>query len=106
MEEDKGSGRSGIAGSFKRLLDERSEPRAPDGSQTAMLSLRGSNHVVRLVDLSASGAMVHFAGDASEGDAVTLQLLDHGPVGGQVRWSRDGRIGVHFNRPIGEQGSN
>ena len=30
------------------------------------------------------------------GEAVTLQLLDWGPVEGHVRWARDGKIGVNF----------
>ena len=42
--------------------------------------------------------------DAADGEAVTIQLLDHGLVAGQVRWSRDGRIGIHFTTPIDEQG--
>lgn len=95
---------SGFARSFRRLLDERSEPRSPDMSQTAVLALGGANHVVRVIDLSRSGAMVRFTGDVAVGEAVTIQLLDHGLVAGQVRWSRDGRIGIHFTTPIDEQG--
>lgn len=92
----------GFARSFQRLLDERHERRSSDTRQTAILSTRGANHVVRVVDLSRSGAMVQFHGDAAEGEAVTIQLLDHGLVAGQVRWSRDGRVGIHFDTPVGE----
>ena len=91
-----------FARSFRRLLDERHEPRSAEASQTAILSLRGANHVVRLLDLSRSGAMVRFVGTATDGEAVTIQLLDHGLVAGQVRWSRDGRIGIHFDAPLRE----
>jgi hypothetical protein len=104
VSDDRGATSSSFARSFRRLLDERSEPRLADGSMTVVLGLRGANHVVRLVDLSSSGAMVRFAGDAVDGEEVTVQLLDHGPVAGQVRWSRDGRIGIHFKTPINEQG--
>lgn len=104
MGDDREAQSGGFARSFRRLLDERSEPRSPDSSQTAVLAVRGGNHVVRVVDLSRSGAMVRFAGNAAEGEAVTIQLLDHGLVAGQVRWSRDGRIGIHFTTPIDEQG--
>lgn len=40
--------------------------------------------------------MIVFAGDLAEGDEVALQLLDHGAVTAQVRWVRDGRVGVSF----------
>jgi hypothetical protein len=30
------------------------------------------------------------------GEAVTLQLLDWGQVQGNVRWARDGKIGINF----------
>jgi len=45
--------------------------------------------------------MIVFAGDLAEGDEVALQLLDHGAVTGQVRWVRDGRVGVSFVDPAG-----
>lgn len=104
MGDDREAQSGGFARSFRRLLDERSEPRSPEVSQTAVLALGGANHVVRVIDLSRSGAMVRFTGDVADGEAVTIQLLDHGLVAGQVRWSRDGRIGIHFTTPIDEQG--
>ncbi len=84
---------------LRRLLDERADQRASPVSQTAMLDHDGRRHVVRLIDLSPSGAMIAFQGKLAEGDQVTLQLLDHGPVTGQVRWSREGRVGINFSRP-------
>ena len=92
--------RSGIGEGIRRLLDERGEERSPASSQTAMLDHDGRRHVVRVVNLSPSGAMIVFQGKLPDGDAVTLQLLDHGPVTGQVRWTRDGRIGINFSRPL------
>lgn len=83
------------------LIDPRREGRrATVPSQKAMLSLRGRDHAVSILDLSQSGAMITFGGHAYEGDPVTIQLLDHGLVAGQVRWIRDGRAGISFNRPL------
>ncbi len=65
-------------------------------TQTAILNHRGHRHVVRVGNLSASGAMIAFTGDLAEGDEIALQLLDHGAVPAQVRWVRDGRVGVSF----------
>lgn len=104
--EDRGPRTSGLTQGLRRLLDERSEPRARESSQTAVLSARGANHVVRVLNLSSSGAMIHFPGDIGDGEDVTIQLLDHGPVAGQVRWSREGCVGIHFHAPIDLQARN
>ena len=43
-----------------RTIDERVETRHAAVSSTAVLEFRGRKHVVRLVNVSASGAMVIF----------------------------------------------
>ena len=89
-----------IPRTVKRMFDERSEERPNADSQTAVLSLRGHNHIVTLVNLSSSGVMLRFSGDAHIGERVSLQLLDRGTIAGQVRWLRDGRMGVYFAQPL------
>jgi hypothetical protein len=91
-----------IPRTVRRIFDQRDEPRFDvDGDfQTAVLSLRGKNHVVRVGNVSNSGAMVVLADEPRIGEEVTLQLLDHGAVAGHVRWVRDGRIGVNFIAPL------
>lgn len=85
------------------MFDERGEGRTAPPSQTAVLNHEGQRHVVRILDLSVSGAMIAFNGALAEGVEVTLQLLDHGPVTGQVRWTRDGRVGINFSKPLEEK---
>ena len=89
-----------IPRSVKRMFDERTEERLDADSQTGILSLRGRNHIVSLINLSKSGAMVRFTGEAHIGESVSLQMLDRGTIDGQVRWLRDGRMGVYFTRPL------
>ncbi|HET9337224.1 MAG TPA: PilZ domain-containing protein [Sphingomicrobium sp.] len=89
-----------IPRTVKRMFDERSEDRLDAESQTAVLSLRGRNNIVGVVNLSRSGAMLRFTGDAHIGESVSLQLLDRGTIDGQVRWLRDGRMGVYFAHPL------
>ena len=89
-----------IPRAVKRVFDERSEDRVEADSQTAVLSIRGRNHIVSVANLSRSGVMVRFAGDAHIGESVSLQLLDRGTIDGQVRWLRDGRMGVYFACPL------
>lgn len=89
-----------IPRSVKRMFDERAEDRLESDSSTVLLTLRNRGHVVTLVNLSRSGAMMRFAGDAHIGESVSLQLLDRGEIAGQVRWLRDGRMGVSFTQPL------
>lgn len=85
-----------IPRAVKRMFDERIEERFDAESKTAVLGFRGDAHVVRLLNLSDSGAMVIFAETPHIGETVTLQLLDRGEVSAVVRWVRDGRIGINF----------
>ncbi len=68
-----------------RSIDERAEVRPPSLAGTAVLEFRGRRHVVRLVNLSASGAMVIFAPTPNIGERLMLQILDRGVVATQVR---------------------
>ena len=89
-----------IPRTVKRMFDERAEQRIEAASRTGVLTLRKRNNVVTLVNLSRSGAMIRFAGDAHIGESVSLQLLVRGEIAGQVRWLRDGRMGISFIQPL------
>jgi PilZ domain len=89
-----------IPRTVKRMFDERSEERIEGESHTAVLTVRGRNHIVPVLNLSHSGVMLRFAGDAHIGENVTVQLLDRGTISAQVRWLRDGRMGVYFASPL------
>lgn len=83
----------------QRSIDERVEMRHAAVSSTAVLEFRGRKHVVRLVNVSSSGAMVIFPHPPNIGERLPLQLLDRGVVSAQVRWVKDGRIGLSFVTP-------
>lgn len=86
-----------IPRSAKRSIDERTEVRHAAVSSTAVLEFRGRKHVVRLVNISPSGAMVIFPHIPNIGERLVIQLLDRGVVSSQVRWVKDGRIGLSFD---------
>ena len=85
-----------IPRSVRRMFDERAETREPAESQTAVLEIRGRKHMVRVTNLSPSGAMVVFSLMPNIGETVVLHLLERGRVHGQVCWVRDGTVGVNF----------
>ena len=89
-----------IPRSERRTLDERSELRAAAVSNTAVLEFRGRKHVVRLINVSSQGAMLVFPHIPNIGEKLPLQLLDQGLVSAQVRWVKDGRIGLSFAAPL------
>ena len=80
----------------KRSIHQRGETRYPSTSSSGVLDFRGRKHVVRLVNVSSSGAMVIFPHIPNIGERLPLQILDRGVVTAQVRWVRDGRIGLSF----------
>lgn len=84
----------------QRSIDERAEPRRTAVSNTAVLEFRGRKHVVQLINISPSGAMVLFPHIPNIGERLPLQLLERGVVMAQVRWVRDGRIGLSFTTTL------
>lgn len=90
-----------IPRSEQRHIDERDETRHAAISSTAVLEFRGRNHVVRLVNVSESGAMVIFPHVPHIGEKLRVNLLDRGLLTAQVRWVKDGRIGLSFVAPAG-----
>ncbi len=94
------AGKWGIGDSLRRLLDQRDEDRSDGAARTATLVYGGDRHVVDLLNLSSAGAMIRVGAMPEEGDSVVLHLLDQGAVTGQVRWVRDGRVGIAFDTPL------
>ena len=84
----------------QRTIDERQETRHPAVSGTGVLEFRGRKHVVRLINVSSQGAMLVFPHVPNIGEKLPLQLLDQGLVSAQVRWVKDGRIGLSFAAPL------
>ena len=89
-----------IPRSAQRTIDERDEARYPATSSTAVLNFRGRKHVIRLINVSKSGAMIIFPHTPNIGEQLHLQLLDQGMVTAQVRWVKDGRVGLSFAAPL------
>lgn len=86
--------------SATRQIDQRVDERRDAQSHTAVLEIGDRKHVVRLVNLSRSGAMLIFSLIPHIGEPIKLQLSGHGRIDGQVVWVRDGRIGVSFTAAL------
>jgi hypothetical protein len=84
----------------RRMFDQRAEPRVTVPA-SAELSWRGTTSEVRLANISTSGAMIASAALPHIGERVTLTLAGEAPAPAEVRWVRDGRIGLHFVASVG-----
>lgn len=84
----------------KRLFDQRSEPRIECDKDCGILSFRGTDHPVKLLNCSPSGAMILFDRIPNIGETLTFRSSHAGAQRAQVRWVRDGKIGLTFLGPI------
>ena len=92
--------KSPSSGAETNGIDERGEARIATSSHTAALCCDGRRRLVRLINLSRTGAMIGNCAPMSVGTQVTLQIIDHGEIDAEVRWAEDGRAGLHFARPL------
>lgn len=98
-------GEAGLAGSMiprtaPRTIDQRFERRYSGLVDDAVMGARGREKLVRVVNISAEGAMVTPAWSLRIGEKVTLRLVGDLDVEGSVRWIRDGRLGINFTTPL------
>ena len=90
-----------IPRSAQRLIDELDEIRHASVSSSAVVDWHGGKYVIRLFNISPSGAMVIFPHVPNIGEVLTLQLLDRGQISARVTWVKEGRIGLSFAAPLG-----
>ncbi|MEO6247676.1 MAG: PilZ domain-containing protein [Sphingomicrobium sp.] len=84
----------------RRMFEQRAEPRVAADNSRAMLCWRGRSSPVRIGNVSNAGVMLWFDEVPHIGERVAVQLLDQEAMPGQVRWVRDGRVGINFTEPL------
>ena len=85
-----------------RQLRRPVDPKAPvhqrmNARWLAELSTDGKRMPCIVEDISVGGAMLHVGEQLREGDAVSLTIVDFGPITGAVAWRRGDRIGLRFD---------
>ncbi len=83
-----------------RTADQRTEDRLEDVVDRAMITFRGQEHLVPVVNISARGTMVECDIMPRIGEAVIVQFENCTKIHGFVRWIRDGRLGINFGHEI------
>ncbi|TMJ17698.1 MAG: EAL domain-containing protein, partial [Alphaproteobacteria bacterium] len=64
--------------------------------RTGMMKWKGKVLSVRLRNISAGGAMVECDRAVGTGERVALDLADAGTLDAEVRWCREGQLGLRF----------
>ena len=80
--------------------EQRAEPRYDAGGQSATLFVRGVAAPARVINISASGAMLETEARPNLDDHVVVLFEGCTPLHAAVRWVKDGRLGVHFGREL------
>ena len=83
-----------------RIADQRSEDRLDDIVDRAIVTFRGQDHLVPVVNISARGTMVECDILPRIGEAVIVQFENCTKIHGFVRWVREGKLGINFGHEI------
>jgi PilZ domain-containing protein len=79
-----------------RHVDPRSEPRYQGLFESAILTFRGVEHSVPVVDISTRGTQIECDLLPRLGESVLIRFDGCSPIYAFVRWNRDGRLGLNF----------
>ena len=77
-------------------VEQRSEPRFENLIDRAMLSFRGADYPVPVVNISSRGTMIESDLAPRLGESVMIRFEGCSPIYAFVRWSREGRLGLNF----------
>jgi len=100
---DRGAGTGGLSGvrirrEEARKVDQRREDRHLDVVDRAFVRHQRKTREVRVLNVSSRGAMVACDLAPRIGDRIEIQFADCNRTGCFVRWVRDGRIGLEFDK--------
>ncbi len=95
----------GLAGNIiprtqPRQTDQRSEERLSDVIERAIITFRGQEYLVPVVNVSSRGTMVECDILPRIGEAIVVQFEHCTRIHAFVRWVRDGRLGLNFGHEI------
>ena len=77
-------------------VERRSEPRFEGVVEQAVLSFRGVDYSVPVINLSSRGTMIESDIVPRLGESVKIRFDGCSPIYAFVRWAREGRVGLKF----------
>ena len=79
-----------------RHVDPRSEPRYQGLVESAVLTFRGAEYPVPVIDISSRGTQIESDILPRLGESVLIRFDGCSPIYAFVRWTREGRLGLNF----------
>lgn len=79
-----------------QLVEQRSEPRYEDLVDRAILTFRGADYPVPVVNISSRGTMIESDLSPRLGESVMIRFDGCSRIYAFVRWTREGRLGLNF----------
>ncbi len=95
-----GLGGSIIPRTQPRVTDQRSEERRTDVVERAIITFRGQEYLVPVVNVSSRGTMVECDIFPRIGETIVIQFEHCTRIHAFVRWVREGRLGLNFGHEI------
>ena len=79
-----------------RHVDPRSEPRYEGLVESAVLTFRGAEYPVPVINISSRGTQIESDILPRLGESVLIRFEGCSPIYAFVRWTREGRLGLNF----------
>lgn len=82
------------------FVEHRSEDRYTHIVERAVITFRGEDYPVSVVDISSRGTQIECDIMPRLGENLVIQFENCSRMHGFVRWARDGRLGLRFGHEI------
>jgi hypothetical protein len=85
---------------FESVAEKRSEPRYSDIVDSAVITFRGRDYPVPVLDISSRGTQIECDIQPRLGESLIIQFDNCSRMQGFVRWAKEGRLGLRFGHEI------
>jgi hypothetical protein len=82
------------------VIEQRSERRREDVVERAVITFRGQDYPVTVVNISSRGTMIESDLLPRLGESLTIRFENCSRIHGFVRWMRGGQLGIRFGHEI------
>lgn len=82
------------------FIEQRSEERYSDVVERAVITFRGQDYPVTVVNISARGTQIEADIQPRMGESLIIQFENCSRMHGFVRWVREDKLGIRFGHEI------
>lgn len=82
------------------VYDQRCEDRYEEIVSSAVITFRGKDYAVPVINISSRGTQIEFDIVPRLGESLLIRFENCSRMQAFVRWSRDGKLGIRFGHEI------